>query len=463
MKKNICFFAALAMILVTLPSTPAFAAVTINGTKYSEVGTITPLYDFSDINVGEYRKLVGSSFAASAGWSDLPAPLVNSEEASIDNLGDDRGNVLKLFDPDGKNENCSALGASTRKQEIVVIDFDVRYNALHSREQIFQFAVINVEGTRVWSSAMNQFSMSGAEDGTGNHHIQFKPADTGVNVRVGPALNADTWYNFKLMSDMADKTFSLIIDGTAVLWNEPWADKAAQYIDTVNIHDRTMPSSDPSITYIDNFSVYVLARQPGVVSVGGTGGSSAVDYADGVVEVAFSEPMNTDTLESVTITAPLGEAVPYQGSYDAGSKVFAMTAEAPLVPGLKYTLAVGSGAKTTAGGALDEELQVDFVTKKQPFGIENVTLSGALTPGASVNAAVNIRNDSATAGTGVLAAALYCDGALRSLYSQAVTAADTNCNLTVTVPVGAFSDCTVAVYLLNNFGERKTIDIFVCD
>jgi|LSQX01.1.fsa_nt_gb hypothetical protein len=436
MKKLFCFLATVAVIFVIIPINQAFAdTTTINGTNYTEIRTVVPFYDFSD--------------------EKLPSPLNTSVMVQYVNLGGGHGNVLRLYNEDGGNTSCRLLGGGVNNG-IVVAQYDVMFNVIKRRDQIFQFATLNSEGVRGWNNSLYQFSMSGT---TGK--IVFKDS-VGISRDIGETLIADEWYRWKLMFDVDRKTFSFIVDDEVLLWDEPMADQTFRAIDTIQIRDYGSTASVASITYIDNLTVSVIAREYFVESVGGSddagGLTPEVDYENGIIAVKFSEPMDTNTLDNIILYGYLGDIIPCLNSYDEDTNVFYMTAQSALFPNMEYSIVIGSDVKTIAGAARKDDLKVNFKTKKMPFGIENITLDQPVAPNINITITTAIRNESEVTGNGALIAAMYCKGSLRSVFSADVFGAG-NYDLILKVPDENIGDCTITVYLLKNLSERHIIDI----
>ena len=409
MKKS--FLAILILLSITAVPAVCAADTEINGVPHGIVATLLATADFDDVS--------------------LPAGLNGSANYGWHNFGDEHKNVLKLEGAGGQNSTARLLQRKV-SAGIVALDFDVRYNIIKEREQIFQFNTYNADGKDEWNVPICQFGM------TNDGYIRFVDM-FGASNSLGTPLEADTWYHFRLLCDADRKTFSFFIDDEMLLYDAPMRDQAFTAFNVINIRDYWRTGEDVLITYLDNISILLLARQFT---------ADGEDCGDGSVSVIFSERMNSETLDGVKLYGLFGELVSCSTEY-VGDALY-MKSQTALKPNTEYTVEISETVRSTAGFGHGEALSIKLLTNKQPFGIE-----AALADSALIKATV--RNETGENKTAVIIAAAYKGGALVGMSNAAVSGAARLSDYTLDVETSSYD--TVKVYLVNGINARRIIDM----
>ncbi|HEX2723239.1 MAG TPA: Ig-like domain-containing protein, partial [Gemmatimonadaceae bacterium] len=185
---------------------------------------------------------------------------------------------------------------------------------------------------------------------------------------------------FTLTVGGAPVSGSVSFDGTRTATFVPAAGILAEgqsYVGTVNTGVTDVAGNPMASSFIftfstaDNTAPSITARSP-------SPGASNV-ATNTIVQVTFSEPMNSSTINGGTFTLSAGGApVAASVAYNSDTRVATLSPSAPLSAGQTYTVTLTTGIKDVSGNGLAASDVFSFTTTP---GTADVNIGGLSRPG----------------------------------------------------------------------------------
>ncbi len=233
---------------------------------------------------------------------------------------------------------------------------------------------------------------------------------------------ATSWTHVKIEVDYAVNEMRIYIGDSAVVTQNSSTKENFPNLATTNYQRLWLGGGgfNNKGIYIDNFSqVYEYSiTYPCVKSVRYTDADDDVTSADNVpadiskIEIAFSEDMNEESLENITVSPD-----PVTGrSYDAETFIYTLTCENGLTAATQYEITIPATVVSASGSVMEETIY-KFNTLNGTFELSGLSLNENGTaiskadvsslPGKSVTVSAQISNPDNTAGMVTLIYALY--------------------------------------------------------
>lgn len=435
----------------------------IDGITYKKGSTLFNKIDFED---GSYAHL-NDGYNTNNKAIDSFTTLTGAE---TDDAG--HGKVMQIRgNAEDSGQNTRLLSNIQVTGGVFVMNYDMYVSGdfFSSTAQAFSIATRNAAGTRSFNSAIGS-QLNYVKSGD-DWVIRFTYAD-GTTTDIY-TIEFGEWFNFTMIMDLRNYTFTYLIDGVPVLTGAAMKDNTFVTQDSFDTAGRI--ADDGEYILLDNvvsyqYFPYYNATVKGVDDEGNISEDIGFD-AGTKLAVQFDTPMKASEFAGdVVITSDTNTVVNMsdiaEADYDSAEKTLYLTALDALKPGGTYTITfkpntIDDSGETVFGAvsidniSYDTDKSYEFTVSEPAFGIDEIT-HGSLTAGTTVNATVTLRAEDAVDSNLVLV--LYVDGALRSISSEVIDAEalESSYTLPINVPADG-SEYKVAAMLLG--ANYEVIDI----
>lgn len=436
----------------------------MDGVTYKKGATLFNKVDFED---GSYAHLNDGYNANNKSVDDFTT--LTGAEADDDG----HGKVMQIRgNADNNGQNTRLLSNIQVTGGVFIMNYDMYVSGefFSTTAQAFSIATRNAAGSRTWNSAIaSQLNYVKSGD---DWVIRFTyPDGTTADIHT---IEFGEWFNFTMIMDLRNYTFTYLIDGSPVLIKGAMKDNTFVTQDSLDTVGRLAKNGEYIL--LDNvvsyqYFPYYNATIKGIDADGEI--SDNIGYAEGTkLAVQFDTPMKASEFSGdVSLISSNDVKVAIKGvvesDYVASEKTLYITTEEAMQPGSVYTLifkanSVNDKGETIYGVvsadniAYSDDKNYEFTTSKTPYGIEEINY-GSLTAGDTVNAEIVLRTEEAVDANLVLV--LYADGKMRSVSSTPVVAASIASSYTLPINVPADgSEYKVSAMLLGT--DYKVIDVF---